>query len=112
MTRPLSKTELESLAPVEMSSIKDQQREYRRLFSAALRSGKYKQCRGRFSEPGKWPWSRYSYCALGLAEAVGIANRDNIEDLMGTRGRGSIMAMSDCGHKTFVQIADWIDAQP
>lgn len=87
-----------------MLKVKDKY-DYRRELCEALRSGKFEQCTHRMSHNG-------AYCALGVAQVIGIIENDlqDFEDKCGLRP-GKIANLNDF-EMTFTQIADWIEAQP
>lgn len=78
----------------------------------ALRSGKYKQCQVSMRKGD-------SFCALGLGYFKMSKKKWDMESGNQSRynylkERGidveTIWMMNDAGHKTFPQIADWIEA--
>lgn len=89
--------------------------EFKEKWLAALRSGEYKQCEGSLH-------SDAGHCCLGVAEIVlGFESEDNevlVGDyipnaIVGTAHDNKIVGiltnMNDNG-KSFLQIADWIEA--
>lgn len=90
---------------------------------AALRSGKYKQCTGRLKQE-----KTGEYCVLGvLADSIGMPivergtgvcetgkNYDPLDAILG-RHKGNkitniMIDMNDFQDKTFLELADYIDA--
>jgi len=101
--------------------------DYRQLFCAALRSGKYKQVSGAFG------WAPHEACAIGVGWKSGlfpaefrpeetaslpIGAYDAAREKLGlAHGNGSGTLVSDIFHmndngKTFEEIATWVEEQP
>lgn len=106
MSKPLTHDQL-----VGLSEPKVQQLANRKLLCEALRSGKYKQTYARFVSPGPLPWSKASYCPIGLAEKLGICSRRDFYPAFGILV-GAVYVVNDTRRMTFPEIADWIDARP
>lgn len=83
-----------------------------RKWVVALRSGKYRQCRGSLwmsnDDGGK------SYCCLGVLETLVIDSIELQTDKDGT-GRlidqAKLIFMNDQARKTFPEIADFIESE-
>jgi hypothetical protein len=76
----------------------------------ALRSGKFKQCRGGLVEGGFS--APDAYCCLGVLWAI-EGKPDSLTILWNTTvgdSKQTLINMNDKEGKSFVEIADWIDA--
>jgi len=88
-----------------------EQAEWRRKWCKALRSGRYKQCRGHWDTP------KGKYCCLGVAGRV-IRQKadefisDKVRTAMGIKSNEPFIKMNDTDRLTFPQIADRIEQDP
>lgn len=57
------------------------------LWVQALRSGRYQQTRGRLRAPGRFPWRRKSFCAMGVLYDVYLRQRGDRWPKATTLGR-------------------------
>ncbi len=80
----------------------------KKLWLAALRSGKYEQGFGDFRDDDLY--SHNAYCALGLLQRV-CKKGDNYfpQSWENIREFTTIVTMNDDEHKSFKQIADWVE---
>ena len=65
----------------------------------SLRSGKFKQSRGKFKDNGE-------YCALGVYYNIFKADKD---DLFSTPLYFQIILLNDIKNYSFNEIADWVE---
>lgn len=107
----------------------EQQREHRRLWVEALRSGKYQQARGQLkkrggmcclgvacdlSKLGAWQEEAYVGPHFDRYDALPEAVRDwlGLGSFTGYLGNGESLASKNDDGRTFAQLADIIESEP